>query len=150
LVWLFDEPGTSSVLTLSRSDKDVRVSGLSIAGRNASNQPLTEVQGKIKPDTTRGYMDLSLSLDGGDGGDPTLLTIPPGAGFSLHYMLPDQPEGLPADSFLEKFGGVIFTLHYTYAGAQRSFICYFSRSRLEAELHKVELAPSHGRAVSQR
>lgn len=150
LVWLFDEPSTSPVLILSRGDKGVRVTGLLITGRNASDQPLTAVSGKIKPDLTRSYIDLSLGLEGGDRSDPSSSTIPPGAAFSLRCTLLEPPEGLPANSFLVTFGGVIFTLHYTYAGAQRSFISYFSQSRLEVELQKIEETPSRPRAISQR
>jgi hypothetical protein len=141
VVWLFDQPSGPSLLALSRGDKDVSVSGFLIGGKNISDQPLTEVQGILKPDTSHGNIELNLSLDGNQT-DGSVRTIPPGAQFNLVYTFPTHPKGLSSNSFLEKFGGVIFTFHYTHAGAQTTFICYFSASRFKTELQTVEAAPS--------
>jgi hypothetical protein len=141
VVWLFDQPGGPSLLELSRGDKDVTVRGFLLGGKNISDQPLTDVQGILKPDTSHGNIELNLTLDGNQA-DGSVHTIPPGAQFSLVYTFPTHPKGLSTNSFLEKFGGVIFTFHYTHAGAQTTFICHFSASRFKTDLQTVEAAPS--------
>jgi hypothetical protein len=136
VVWLVDQPGSPSLFALSRDDKGTNVKFL-ISGENTSDQPLTEVQGVLKPDSSGGNLELNLSLNG-NATDESVRTIPPGAQFILVYIFPNHPKGLSTNSFIENLGGAIFTFHYTHAGARKAFLCYFSPSRLKTELRNVE------------
>ena len=85
--------------------------------------------------------DLYTAVLGGEVTVPTLsgnvvLTIPPGAQFSLTYTLSNYLTG-SADTFVEKCGGVIFTFHYRRAGVSKAVIWYLSPSRLRTELRKA-------------
>jgi hypothetical protein len=132
VVWPFDEPGAPSILVLSRSHK--AVTGFLISGKNASDEPFMDVEGALKPDSSHGEIKLDLSLDPNHSSNGSVRTIPPGAQFTLVYTFPHHPEGLLASTFLSKFGGVIFTFHYTHAGVEKTFICYFPAARFKTEL----------------
>jgi hypothetical protein len=123
---------------LSREYKDPKVNGFLISGKNISDQPLADVQGVLKPDSGGGNLELNLSLRGNTT-DENVRTIPPGAQFSLIYTF---PTALSANGFIEKFGGMVFTFHYTHADIQKALICYFSASRFRTDLQNAEAAPS--------
>jgi hypothetical protein len=135
LVWPFDEPRGPSILVFSRSKK--AVTGFSISGKNVSDEPLMDVAGTLKPDTGGGEIKLDLSLDSTHA---SVRMIPPGAQFNLDYTLPRQPQGLSESAFLSKFGGAIFAFHYTHAGAEKTFICYFPATRFKAQM-QATLSP---------
>jgi hypothetical protein len=132
--WLFDQPGGPPLFAFSRDDQDITVTGFLIAGENASDHSLTDVQAVLIPDRNAGNVELSLSLRGAP--NKPLRTIPPGAQFTLANTFPDELMGRP-DTFVEKCGGVIFTFHYTQAGVRKAVIWYLSESRLRSELRKA-------------
>jgi len=141
VVWLFDQPGGPPLFALSSDDKGSKVNGFLISGKNTSDQPLNEVQGVLKPDSGDGNLELNLSLNGNPT-DENVRTIPPGAQFSLVYVFSKRQKALSANGFIEKFGGAVFTFHYTHAGVQKALICYFSASRFRMDLQNVDAAPS--------
>jgi hypothetical protein len=137
VLWLFEQPSSTSLFALTPNDDGARVNGFLISGQNTSDQRLTEVQGVLKPDSGGG-LELKLSLSG----NPTHQgeqSIPPGAQFSLAYVF-SKSEAV--NGFVEKFGGAIFTFHYTHAGTQKALIHYFSASRFKRDLQNVEATPS--------
>ena len=140
VLWLFEQPSNPSLFALAPDDKGAKVDGFLISGRNTSEQPLTEVQGVLKPDSGEGNLELNLSLSGNPT-DESVRTIPPGAQFSLVYVFSKQ-KALSANGFVEKFGGAVFTFHYTHAGTQKALICYFPASRFRRDLQNVKAAPS--------
>jgi hypothetical protein len=141
VVWLFDQPGGPPLFALSPDDKGAKINGFLISGKNTSNQPLTEVQGVLKPDSGDGNFELNLSLNGNPT-DKNVRTIPPGAHFSLVYEFPKRQKVLSPYGFIEKLGGIVFTFHYTHAGIQKAVICYFSASKFRTDLQNVDAAPS--------
>ena len=141
VVWLFDQPGGPPLFALSPDDKGAKINGFLISGKNTSNQPLTEVQGVLKPDSGDGNFELNLSLNGNPT-DKNVRTIPPGAHFSLVYEFPKRQKVLSPYGFIEKLGGIVFTFHHTHAGIQKAVICYFSASKFRSDLQNVDAAPS--------
>ena len=133
VVWLFDQPEGPSLF--ASSDRGATVTGFLIDGENTSDQPLTDVKAVLIPDRNAGNLELALRLNNHSTDEP-LRTIPPGAQFSLGYTLSNYLTG-SSDSFVEKYGGVIFTFHYTHAGVPKSVIWYLSPSRLRTELRKA-------------
>jgi len=118
---------------LSSVGEGARVRGFLISGKNASDQPLSGVEGILKPDMNHRDSELILSVDGNQLSNGNVRTIPPGAQFSLVYEFPKRSNGMPMNFFLAKFGGAIFTFRYTYAGKQRVLITYFSASMIKAQ-----------------
>ena len=129
--WLFDKPGSRSVLALSRFSNRVGVTGFSIDGINTSDLSLTQVRGIVKPDKSSDDIELVLSLRGDhlNGG-----TIPPRTPFSLVYQFPEHQNGVPINVFLAKIGGAVFTFKYTLAGDHRTLITYLSESTIKQQL----------------
>ena len=111
------------------------MTGFLIDGEHTSDQPLTDVEAVLIPDKNAGNIDLALGLSN-HSPDEALRTIPPGAQFSLAFTLSNYLTG-SSDTFVEECGGVIFTFHYTHAGARKAVIWYLSPSRLRTELRKA-------------
>jgi len=132
--WLFDNPGSRSILALSDFGNGLRITGFSISGINASNQPLTQVGGILKPDKGSHAIELILSLRGDHLSSGGGRTIPAGAQFSLVYEFPGHSMGMPIDAFFAKFGGAVFTFRYTHAGDHRTLISYLSESTIKEQL----------------
>lgn len=132
--WLFDKPGRRSILALSDFGNGVRITGFSIGGINTSDQPLTRVQGILKPDKGSYDIELILSLRGDHLSSGSGRTIPPGAQFSLVYEFPGHSDGMPISAFFAKFGGAVFTFRYTHAGGHRTLISYLSESTIKEQL----------------
>jgi hypothetical protein len=116
------------------------IEGLAIRGENASNQTLTGIQGAIKTDSGE-EIRLSVSMEGSQRKQVDAQDVPSGSKFTLESAFnPDASTGqtrMPAEEFLSKYGGMIFRASCTVAGVQKTWIEYFSTSKLRAQLADI-------------
>jgi hypothetical protein len=138
--WSYDGQDPRSIFVTRVSGGTMWIEGLSIRGKNKSNQTLTGVQGVIKWDSGE-RMTLKVSAVGSEGTGPGAQTVPAGDDFSLGYEFQpggsDQP-GVPAKAFLATNGGAIFKVRYKVADEQTTLIEYLSPSKLKSQLSGLE------------
>jgi hypothetical protein len=138
--WSYDGRDPRSIFVTRVSGGTTWIEGLSIRGKNKSNQTLTGVQGVVKWDSGE-RMTLKVSAAGSEGTAPDAQTVPAGDEFTLGYEFQpdgsDQP-GVPAKAFLAANGGVIFKVRYKVADVQTTLIEYLSPSRLKSQLSGLE------------
>jgi hypothetical protein len=155
IAWLFEEPDRPLderiVFTLSGSPADFRINGLSITGENASDQPMTDVEGVVKPDVRRPDLKLAVGLvpEGDGGAAEAQAAVPVGTNgvpghslFKLTFPFPpeamDGQDGLTVDEFAESYGGLTLRLRYEVEGRQKAVIQYLSPEMLKAQLAEVK------------
>jgi hypothetical protein len=137
IVWLHDGRPGRSIFVTRRLAGATWIEGLAIRGENASNQTLTGIQGTIKTDSGE-EIKLSVSMDGSQGKQMDAQNVPSGSEFTLEPAFqPDatrEQTGMPAEEFLSKYGGMIFSVSFATAGVQTTLIEYLSTSKLRAQL----------------
>jgi len=145
LVWFYDVRNhpKRSIFVKRNFSGATRIEGISIRGENASDQFLTAVQATLISDTGK-EMKLTVSAAGSRQAQADAYDVPSQSEFSLEYGIQldtsGQQAGMPAEEFLSKYGGMIFTFRYTVGGVQRTLIDYFSPSRLKTELVEAKSA----------
>ena len=157
LVWFFeheDRPlAERSVFIFTSTPDGVRIKGFAISAENKSDQPLTGVEGILKPDVEGPDMPLSVSVDM-PRGEATLHpaevsaneagagVVPAGSVFRLIFPFPDEPgsdqQGVTAEEVAQTFGGLMLKVHYGLAGKQKSFMHYLSPAMLKDQLTEIE------------
>jgi len=143
IVWFYDgqdHPKQSIFIKRNFSGANW-IEGISIRGKNTSNQSLTAVQATLISDTGE-EIELTVSAAGSPQTQADAHDVPSGSEFTLEYGFhldaSGQQAGMPAEEFLSKYGGMIFRFRYTMPGVQRTLIEYFSPSRLKAQLVDAE------------
>ena len=145
LVWFYDVRNhpKRSIFVKRNFSGATRIEGISIRGENASDQFLTAVQATLISDTGK-EMKLTVNAAGSRQAQADAYDVPSQSEFSLEYGIQldtsGQQAGMPAEEFLSKYGGMIFTFRYTVGGVQRTLIDYFSPSRLKTELVEAKSA----------
>ncbi len=157
IAWTFDDLDRPlperAVFTLSGTPESFRINGLSVGGVNASDQPLTAIEGVLKPDVQRPELKLTLKVDkpaavAGEGNTAAQAldiapqnTVPPHAPFRLVFAFPpeamDGADGLTVEEFFESYGGLLLKLRYVTDGAQKAVIQYLPPELLKAQLDEV-------------
>lgn len=157
IAWSFEEVDRPlperAVFTLSGTPSSFRINGLSLSGTNLSDQPLTAVEGVLKPDVKRPDLKLTLSVDKaatpiaeGDTEGHALdiapqHTVPPQAPFRLVFPFPpeamDGEDGLTVEEYFESYGGLLLKLRFEVDGQERSLIQYLSPELLKSQLDEV-------------
>ena len=157
IAWTFDDLDLPlperAVFTLSGTPESFRINGLSVSGVNASDQPLTSIEGILKPDVQRPELKLTLRVDkpaavAGEGNTAAQAlsiapqnTVPPHAPFRLVFAFPpgamDGQDGLTVEEFFESYGGLLLKLRYVTDGAQKAVIQYLPPELLKAQLDEV-------------
>ncbi|MBM3544748.1 MAG: hypothetical protein FJX44_09640 [Alphaproteobacteria bacterium] len=155
IAWGFeaaDEPfDHRMVFTLAGTPQAVRINGLLIRAVNISDQPLTSVEGVIRPDTQHPDLKLILDVDPSTQHDPKEVdiditssikadTIPPQAPFHLIYAFPG--DGLSVEEFIDTYGGLTLNVRYEVDGKQRTVIQYLSPEMLRDQLYDIGAAGS--------
>ena len=155
IAWLFQQKDLSiaerSVFAFAGTPQGLRIKGFSISGQNGSDQPLTGVEGIIKPDVPRPDLKLALSVDRPEaGGAPEAQAgepeandvIPPHAPFKLVFAFPTEAangqDGVTPEEVLATFGGLMLKVRYELAGKQRTFIEYLSPEKLKEQLVELQ------------
>ena len=145
LVWFYNVRNhpKRSIFVKRNFSGATRIEGISIRGENASDQFLTAVQATLISDTGK-EMKLTVSAAGSRQAQADAYDVPSQSEFSLEYGIQldtsGQQAGMPAEEFLSKYGGMIFTFRYTVGGVQRTLIDYFSPSRLKTEFVEAKSA----------
>lgn len=159
ITWTFNEPSLPlperAVFTLSGTPESFRINGLSVSGVNNSDQPLTGLQGVLKPDVQRPDLKLTLQVDtpaapAGETerkteGDAMSVaadgTVPAQASFRLVFPFPPEAmggeDGITVDEFFDSYGGLLLKLRYEIDGAEKSVIQYLAPDMLKAQLDEV-------------
>lgn len=161
ITWTFNEPDLPlperAVFTLSGTPESFRINGLSVSGVNNSGQPLTGVQGVLKPDVQRPDLKLSLQVDkkqtpSGEGAAPQTAVVAPGTvpahtPFRLVFPFPAEAmggeDGITVDEFFDSYGGLLLKLRYEIEGVEKSVIQYLGPELLKGQLDEVS-APVAG------
>jgi hypothetical protein len=154
IAWLFQQNelsiGERSVFAFTATPAGPRIKGFSIRGQNGSDQPLTGVEGVIKPDVSRQELKLALIVDRPEGGAPeaqageaeATSVIPPHAPFKLVFAFPAEAangqDGVTPEEVLATFGGLMLKVRYELEGKQKSFIEYLSPEMLKAQLAELQ------------
>jgi hypothetical protein len=154
IAWLFQQKdlsiGERSVFAVAGTPAGLRIKGFSISGQNGSDEPLTGVDGIIKPDVQRTDLKLALSVDRSEAGgapeaqaaEPAQDVIPPHTPFKLVFAFPTEAangqDGVTAEEVLATFGGVMLKVRYELAGKQRTFIEYLSPDMLKDQLLELQ------------
>jgi hypothetical protein len=142
-----------AVFILSGTAASFRINGLSLSGTNLSDQPLTGVEGVLKPDVQRPELKLSLQVDeaavpAGEGDTEAQAlhivpakTIPPRAPFRLVFPFPPEAmegeDGITVEDFFESYGGLLLKLRFEIDGQERTIIQYLHPDLLKAQLDEV-------------
>ena len=159
ITWLFEDPDLPlperAVFTLSGTPRAFLINGLSIRGVNNSDEPLTGLEGVLKPDIQRPELKLSLKLDedthanhpSADGAESVAVaavpknTVPPHASFRLIFPFPAEAkgdqDGISTDELFESYGGLLLKLRYETEGTEKSVIQYLAPDMLKAQLDEV-------------
>jgi hypothetical protein len=157
IAWAFDSLDRPlperAVFTLSGTPESFRINGLSVSGVNLSDQPLTSIEGILKPDVQRPDLKLTLKVDkpaAVAGEENTAVqafeiapqnTVPPHAPFRLVFAFPpeamDGEDGITVEDFFESYGGLLLKLRYETDGAQKAVIQYLPPELLKAQLDEV-------------
>jgi len=155
ITWTFNEPDLPlperAVFTLSGTPESFRINGLSVSGVNNSDQPLTNLQGVLKPDVQRPDLKLSLQVDekqspSGEGAAPQTAvvatgTVPAQTPFRLVFPFPAEAmggeDGITVDEFFDSYGGLLLKLRYEIEGVEKSVIQYLGPDLLKGQLDEV-------------
>jgi hypothetical protein len=161
ITWTFNEPDLPlperAVFTLSGTPESFRINGLSVSGVNNSDQPLTGLQGVLKPAVQRPDLKLSLQVDkkqtpSGEGAAPQTTVVAPGkvpahTPFRLVFPFPAEAmggeDGITVDEFFDSYGGLLLKLRYEIEGVEKSVIQYLGPDLLKGQLDEVS-APVAG------
>lgn len=162
ITWTFNEPDLPlperAVFTLSGTPESFRINGLSVSGVNNSDQPLTALQGVLKPDVQRPDLRLSLQVDekqtpSGEGAPPQTAVVAPGtvpAHTPFRLLFPFPPEamggedGITVDEFFDSYGGLLLKLRYEIEGVEKSVIQYLGPDLLKGQLDEVSAQVAGG------
>ncbi|ODS01929.1 hypothetical protein AUC69_04880 [Methyloceanibacter superfactus] len=157
IAWTFDDLDRPlperAVFTLSGTPESFRINGLSVSGVNLSDQPLTSIEGILKPDVQRPDLKLILKVDkpaAVAGEENTAAqafaiapqnTVPPHAPFRLVFAFPPEAmggeDGITVEEFFESYGGLLLKLRYETDGAEKAVIQYLQPELLKAQLDEV-------------
>jgi hypothetical protein len=146
IAWGFeaaDEPLEYRMVFTLAGTPGVHIKGLLIRAVNISDQPLTSVEGVIRPDTQRPDLELILDVDPSAQDAPKEVdiditssikadTIPAQAPFHLIYAFPQ--DGLSVDEFIDTYGGLTLNVRFEVDGKQRVVIQYLSPEMLRTQL----------------
>jgi len=158
LVWSFEQKdlplAERSIFIFASTPEGVRIKGFSISVENKSDQPLTRVEGALKPDVEGPEMPLSVTIDMPKGEatlHPTEVSaaeasgvVPAHSVFTLIFPFPEEPgagadqQSVTAAEVVETFGGLMLKVHYNVAGKQKSFMHYLSLAMLRDQLAEIE------------
>ncbi len=162
ITWTFNEPDLPlperAVFTLSGTPESFRINGLSVSGVNNSDQPLTGLQGVLKPDVQRPDLRLSLQVDekqtpAGEGAAQQTAVVAPGtvpAHTPFRLVFPFPPEamggedGITVDEFFDSYGGLLLRLRYEIEGVEKSVIQYLGPDMLKGQLDEVSVPVAGG------
>jgi hypothetical protein len=157
IAWSFEELDRPlperAVFTLSGTPASFRINGLSLSGVNLSDEPLTGVEGVLKPDVKRPDLKLTLKVDKpsspvaeGDTEAHALdvvpqNTVPPRAPFRLVFAFPpeamDGEDGITVEEYFDSYGGLLLKLRFEAEGEERSLIQYLPPELLRSQLDEV-------------
>jgi len=157
IAWSFEELDRPlperAVFTLSGTPASFRINGLSLGGINQSDQPLTSMQGVLKPDVQRPDLKLTLQVDkrasqAGEGDTEAQSldivprnTVPPHAPFRLVFAFPpeamDGEDGITVEDYFESYGGLLLKLRFEVEGKERTLIQYLPPDMLRGQLDEV-------------
>lgn len=158
LVWSFEQKdlplAERSIFIFASTPEGVRIKGFSISAENKSDQPLTRVEGALKPDVEGPEMPLSVTIDMPKGEatlHPTEVSaaeasgvVPAHSVFRLIFPFPEEPgagadqQSVTAAEVVETFGGLMLKVYYNVAGKQKSFMHYLSLAMLRDQLAEIE------------
>jgi len=161
ITWTFNETDLPlpdrAVFTLSGTPESFRINGLSVTGVNNSDQPLTGLQGVLKPDVQRPDLKLALQVDkpkasGETEGQAMAVlsehTVPARGSFRLVFPFPpeamDGEDGITVEDFFESYGGLLLRLRYEVDGAEKSIIQYLPPDLLRSQLEEVSAHAAGG------
>lgn len=139
IVWLHDGQGPlgRSILVTRRLEGANWIEGFAIRGENASNQPLSGLEGVIKTDSGE-EIKLRVRTEGSQGKQMDARDVPAGSKFTLesafHPDAASDQSGMPVEDFLSKYGGLILRVNCTLGSVQTTLIEYFSTAKLRAQL----------------
>jgi hypothetical protein len=158
LAWFFEQKdlplAERSIFIFAGTPDGVRIKGFAISAENKSDQPLSRVEGVLKPDVDGPDMPLSVTVDMPKG--EASLTHPPGASaaettggvvpahsvFRLTFPFPEEPgaeqQGVTPEEVVQTFGGLMLKVHYEVAGKEKAFMHYLSPAMLEDQLAEIE------------
>jgi hypothetical protein len=133
--WKFDRP--NSIFDYSRRGESVWIDGIEIRAVNRTGQPLQNPKADIRPDRMGKDILLNLAL-----GDVRIdlskgFVILPGNEFTLVSTseIKEGSNGILADQFLPKFGGLTFT--FRHDGGE-TFTRYFSPDEIEQQISRIK------------
>lgn len=164
ITWAFAEPSLSlperAVFTLSGTPESFLINGLSITGFNQADQPVTGLEGVLKPDVQRPELKLALKVESlpvpdgskGETGVATALpapgTVPAHTPFRLVFPFPPEAtsgeDGITVEEFFDSYGGLLLTLRYEIDGVEKSVIQYLDPAMLKAQLDEVSAEAAGG------
>lgn len=135
LEWKFDQP--NSILDYSRRGDALWIEGLEFRAVNRTGQSLQNPMARIRAD--RMDKDVVLNLAIGDARIDLSkgFIISPGIEFRLisKFDIKKNPDGIPADQFQEKFGGL--TLIFSRDGGE-SFMRYFPPDEIGQQIMTIK------------
>jgi hypothetical protein len=133
--WKFDQP--NSIFDYSRRGDALWIEGLEFRAINRTGQPLQNPVARVRAD--RMDKDVALNLAIGDAWIDLSkgFIISPGIEFGLvsKFDIKKKPDGVPADQFQEKFGGLTFI--FSYDGGD-SFTRYFTPDEIEQQILTIK------------
>jgi hypothetical protein len=139
----WDFARTNGILGISRRfGEGVWVDFVEARGRNRTERPVRSIQGVIYPDM---MIDKEIVMEvNARKAETGEYFVPPRGEVVLLYRIPskrsDRSEGLPAEEFLQDFGGIKFVFRYAPSdGKGNEYIRYFSLSELEDTIAKIEM-----------
>jgi hypothetical protein len=155
VAWFFEEPELPiverSVFSAELTPHGVRLTGLAIKAENNSDDPLSGLEGVVKPDAKRLDLKLEVKVDmvpaeGTEGAAAAAVqgngVIPPHAFFRLVFSFPPEAHGeepgIALNDFIAAYGGLMLKLRYNVAGTQKSLIHYLSPEMLKAQLTEIQ------------
>ncbi|HLO24237.1 MAG TPA: hypothetical protein VK193_12565 [Methyloceanibacter sp.] len=155
VAWFFEEPELPiverSVFSAELTPHGVRLTGLAIKAENNSDDPLSGLEGVVKPDAKRLDLKLEVKVDmvpaeGTEGAAAAAVqgngVIPPHAFFRLVFSFPPEAHGeepgIALNDFIAAYGGLMLKLRYDVAGTQKSLIHYLSPEMLKAQLTEIQ------------
>lgn len=133
--WKFDQ--TNSIFIYSRRGGAMWIEGLEFRAVNRTGQPLKNPIARVRADRMDKDVPLNLAI-----GDARIdlskgFVISPGIEFRLvsRFDIQKNPDGIPADQFQEKFGGLTF--FFTHDGGE-SFTHYFAPDEIEQQITTIK------------
>lgn len=156
IAWLFEHKtfplDERSLFDYATTPEGVRVKGFAIGAVNMSDEPISSLEGVIKPDLHSEEIKLELIVErpGTNGAETQPAettaaetppgTIPPQAPFKLVFPFPgaEGTSGLTPEDVLKESGGLLLKVHYEIGGKQKSFIQYLPAGLLEEQLAEIQ------------